>query len=280
MRSSDKNIKTTIQNLTISYDDQGPLKAPAIVFIHGFPFNKSMWDGQVEVLKDRFRTIAYDIRGHGGADPGHGNFSIDLFVHDLLCLLDHLKLEKVVVCGLSMGGYIALNAIQHHPDRFEGLVLADTQCIADTSEVRQKRIMAMHQILEEGVNAYADASLKNLFAADSLVSKWEEVGAIREMIHNTPIEVLCNTLQALANRKETCTRLGDISVPTLIFVGQEDKITPVTAAQYLHANIPGSILSIIPHAGHLPNLENASAFNRALQDFMQRFASPKIVQHH
>jgi 3-oxoadipate enol-lactonase len=178
-----------------------------------------------------------------------------------------------------MGGYIALNAIQHHPDRFEGLILADTQCIADTPEVREKRIQAMSQILEQGVKAYAEATLKNLFAPESFTAREEEVAAIREMILHTPIEVLCNTLHALANRTATCARLGEIAVPTLVMVGKEDKITPVSAAQQLQAGIPGATLAVIPHAGHLPNLENPSAFNQALQDFMQHFAS-RIVEFH
>jgi len=130
-------INITINNLTVSYSDHGPDDAPVIIFIHGFPLNKSMWNIQVEALKENYRVIAYDIRGHGNSDPGIDEFFIELFVIDLLRLMEKLKIEKSILCGLSLGGYIALNAVLKHPDRFDGLILNDTQCIADTPEIKK-----------------------------------------------------------------------------------------------------------------------------------------------
>ena len=121
MRTKGKNIRITVNNLTVSYNDEGPDEAPVIIFIHGFPFNKSMWDMQVEALKDTYRVIAYDIRGHGNSDTGNEDFSIELFVNDLLLLMNTLKLNKTMLCGLSMGGYIALNAIENYPERLTRL---------------------------------------------------------------------------------------------------------------------------------------------------------------
>ena len=114
MRNPGKNIKIIVNNLTVSYNDEGPDDAPVIVFIHGFPLNKSMWDAQVEELENNYRVIAYDIRGHGVSDSGSEDFTIDLFVSDLLGLMEALKIDKTVLCGFSMGGYIALNAIDYN----------------------------------------------------------------------------------------------------------------------------------------------------------------------
>ena len=167
MHRSGNNTSVSINNLTVSYTDHGPEDAPVIILIHGFPFNKSMWDIQVEALKENYRVIAYDIRGHGNSDPGVDDFFIEVFVMDLLRLMEKLRIEKSILCGLSLGGYIALNAILKYPDRFDGLILNDTQCIADTPEIKENRCAAIIRIKEKGVEKYADEIIKNLFAPES-----------------------------------------------------------------------------------------------------------------
>ena len=262
-------INITINNLTVSYSDHGPDDAPVIIFIHGFPLNKSMWNIQVEALKENYRVIAYDIRGHGNSDPGIDEFSIELFVIDLLRLMEKLKIEKSILCGLSLGGYIALNAVLKHPDRFDGLILNDTQCIADTPEIKENRCNAIISIKEKGVQQYADEIIKNLFAPESFTKKKNVIDAVKEMIISTPKQSLCNTLHALAERKETCTQLPEINIPVLIMVGKEDKITPIPAAQQMHEKILNSKLEIIQQAGHLSNLEDPTTFNTHLVKFLE-----------
>ena len=271
MRTKGNDIRMTVNNLTVSYNDEGPDEAQAIIFIHGFPFNKSMWDMQVEALKDTYRVIAYDIRGHGKSDAGNEDFSIELFVNDLLLLMNTLKLNKTMLCGLSMGGYIALNAIENYPERFDALVLSDTQCIADTPEVKEKRMKAIESIRENGVEKYADESIKNLFASESFTTKTEEIKAVREMIVQTSEQSLCNTLLALSMRKETCSKLPAIKVPVLIMVGTEDKVTPPAEARWMHKKIQDSLLVPIEDAGHIANMENPLGFNDTLKKFVHRF---------
>jgi len=265
MRNLGSNIKITVDNLTVNYNDDGPDDAPIIIFIHGFPFNKTAWNKQVTALKDNYRVIAYDVRGHGNSSAGDADFSIDLFAKDLLDLMDALKINKVVLCGLSMGGYIALNAVEKYPDRFDALILSDTNCIADPPETKEKRMKAIESIKEFGVEKYADESIKNLFAPESFLTKKEEIAAVREMIVNTNKETLYKTLRAFYERKETCSRLQDINIPVLIMVGKEDKITPPEAAQMMHEKIEDSVLKIIEHAGHLSNIENPSEFNNQIE---------------
>ena len=264
----ENHIRIGINDVTVSYTYEGKNGAPVIIFIHGFPFNKSMWNKQVGALEDNYRVIAYDIRGHGNTEMGNGNFSIDLFVKDLLGLMDNLKIDKTILCGLSMGGYIALNAIENYPQRFNALILSDTHCIADTAEAKEKRMKAIETIRKSGIEEYANESIKNLFAPESFITRKEEIAAIRKMIVKTSKESLCKTLLALSVRKEACNMLPEIKVPVLIMVGKEDKITPPAAAQLMHQKIKGSSLHIIEHAGHLSNIENPVDFNEHLKKFL------------
>ena len=267
MRYSGNNIKLMVDNMMVNYTDAGPEDAPVIICIHGFPLNMFMWDKQVGVLIDHFRVITYDIRGHGESDAGNEAFSIDLFVSDLISFMNALNLDKVSLCGLSMGGYIALRAIEDHPARFESLVLCDTTCMADSPEAKEKRMKAVESIIQHGVTQYADSSIKNLFTQDSFKAIPEIISSVREMIINTSELSLCSTLLALSSRRETCTKLADIQVPVLILIGSDDAIIPLSSATFMHEKISKSTLQVIDHAGHLSNLENPEEFNRHLKLF-------------
>ena len=270
MRSFGNNISIKIDNLCVSYNDSGTDNAETIIFLHGFPLNKSIWDRQADALKNKYRVIAYDIRGHGNSEAGIDEFFIELFVNDLVQLMNALKIDKAVLCGLSMGGYIALSAIEKYPHRFEALVLSDTQCMADTPEAKEKRLKTIGHIKEKGVENYADESLKMLFAPESFITNKEEIISVKEMIINTSKQSLFNTLIALSERKETCSSLQDIEVPVLIMAGKEDKITPPDVARMMHEKIQNSALNIIEHAGHLANMENPDEFNYQLEHFLDQ----------
>ena len=134
-----------INNVTICYDDYGDSELP-ILFIHGFPFDKSTWEPQMEFLKISHRVIAYDIRGFGKSIAGNEKNSISLFADDLVKFMDALAIKKAIVCGLSMGGYILLNAVNRYPEKFEAIILCDTQCIADSPEAKAKRIHTIEKV--------------------------------------------------------------------------------------------------------------------------------------
>ncbi len=270
MRNSGKHIRITAKNITVSYTDEGPENAPVIIFIHGFPFNKGIWNQQMKALNENFRVIAYDVRGHGNSDSGIDDFSVEMFVKDLISLMDTLEIKKTALCGLSMGGYIALNAIENHPIRFDALILCDTSCKADSPEAKQKRINDIKVIREYGVERFADDNIKNFFAQESYITKKEVVAEVREIMINTTEESIIKTLIALSGRKETCGKLSEIKVPVLILVGEKDKITPPEAAQFMHEKISGSVMFIIKNAGHLSNLENPYQFNEQLKKFLKK----------
>jgi 3-oxoadipate enol-lactonase len=267
----------TVNGHSISYLEAGEGKETSVIFIHGFPFNKRSWEPQIEALHESYHVIAYDVRGHGDSTEGTVEFSIDLFTLDLIGLMDALEINRAVICGLSMGGYIALHAISKYPDRFSALILSDTQCIADSEEGKQKRMAAIENIKAKGVDLYADESIKKLFAPASHTTHPDQVASIHRMITKTSVYTLMQTLLALANRAETCTKLAGINVPCLIMVGAEDPITPPSAAQFMTERIKDAELQIIDHAAHLPNLERANEFNTHLVQFLIRVTDRNVI---
>ncbi|NEW82491.1 MAG: alpha/beta fold hydrolase [Mariniphaga sp.] len=268
--SQGKDINVNLKGVTICCDDFGTGNIP-IIFIHGFPFDKSSWEPQLEFLKHTHRVLAYDIRGFGKSTAGEENMSISLFADDLVELMNVLQIEKAVACGLSMGGYILLNAVSRYPDRFEAIILSDTQCIADSAEVMEKRYKTIDQINADGVTDFANAFVKNVFCPDSLNTKKELVEKIRNIILTTLPITITGTLNALAQRSEMCSSLNEILIPVLILCGEEDTVTPMAQAEFLNLNILNSEFCSIAKAGHLSNLEQPDEFNRYLTPFITKW---------
>jgi pimeloyl-ACP methyl ester carboxylesterase len=256
-----------VNGVSINYDDQGIGHLP-IVFIHGFPFDKSMWNPQVDFFKSKYRTIAYDIRGFGKSSSGKEKVSISLFADDLIKLMDALQINKAIVCGLSMGGYILLNAVNRYPERFKAIILSDTQCIADSTEAKVKRYKTIQQIESDGLNDFAEGFVKNIFCKESIKDKLLLVEEIKKVILSTDILTLTTTLNAIAQRREMCSTLKEIKVPSLILCGKEDTIAPPEKSQFLQCNIANSRLYSIEKAGHMSNLEQPNEFNQHLTNFI------------
>ncbi len=258
-----------LEDVSINYDDIGKGEVP-IIFIHGFPFDKTSWDPQIKFFKEDHRIITYDIRGFGKSTAGKKKFEIALFADDLIMLMDSLNIQKAIVCGLSMGGYIVLNAVTRFPERFSAIILSDTQCIADSVEGKQKRYDTIEKIKSEGIYEFANGFISAVFCEKSKAIKKELVESVRTVILSTSKETIIQTLTALAERSETCSMLGNISVPALVICGKEDKVTPVIQSQSLANNINGSRLKTVEDAGHLSNLENSDEFNSAIFDFISK----------
>lgn len=261
-------MKAALNGIEIYYEDIGNPTALPVVLIHGFPFTHEMWQPQITILENRFRAIAYDIRGHGKSSVGDGQYTIEFFVDDLIGLLNHLKIEKAVLCGLSMGGYVALRAIERNPERILGLILAATQAKADSNEAKLRRSASIKAVKTNGVKAYAEGFVKTAFAAQSFTTKAETVNVIKKLIESNSALGICGALLALATRTDTTEALPSIKVPTLILVGEHDTLTPVSASQEMHDKIPNSEIHVIPNAAHMTNLENHRAFNDHVLNFL------------
>jgi pimeloyl-ACP methyl ester carboxylesterase len=251
----------------MSYDDSGGDGA-AVVLLHGFPFDRSMWREQAEALKDSYRVIAPDLRGHGRTTATGGAATMEEMADDVAALLDELNIGRAVVGGLSMGGYVALAFCREYAGRVAALVLADTRPQPDTEEARRGREKMVQLALGEGMAPIADAMLPKMLAPATLAGNPELVARVREMILNTNPEGAAAALRGMAARRDQTDLLPQLGVPALVLVGAEDSVTPPANAQAMHELMPGSRLVRIEGAGHASNLENAAEFNRALREFL------------
>ncbi|MEP7322155.1 MAG: alpha/beta fold hydrolase [Saprospiraceae bacterium] len=266
------NLHITINDASICYDDCGEGDVP-ILFIHGFPFDRSCWDPQQLFLKNHHRVIQYDVRGFGQSTAGEIPPSIASFADDLILFMDQLNIQKAIVCGVSMGGYILMNAVSRFPDRFKAIILCDTQCIADSPETRVKREESIIQIESGKLSEYANQFINKVFSQDFIKSDASLVSRIESIITSTAAESVTGGLKALMERDEMCTWITLISVPTLIICGEDDILTPPRQAELLNLQIEQSELYLIPKAGHLSNLEQPQQFNARIDQFISRVLS-------
>lgn len=262
-----KELIITANNISVCYNESGTSSVP-LIFIHGFPFDKNMWNPQMKALENIVRVISYDIRGYGKSTTSGEKPAISLFADDLVKFMDMLRIDKAIICGLSMGGYIALDVLYRYRNRFSGIVLCDTQCIADTPETKAKRYDTIKKIEENGLNDFAEAFVKNIFSEVTLSHNTKSVEQIKQTILSTPVETVVSTLKALAERWQMCSTLNEINIPALIICGEEDKVTPVAQSDFLNKNISNSTLHIIGKAGHLSSLEQPEIFNGFLHKFI------------
>lgn len=227
-----------------------------------------MWADQVHALDPHYRVVSYDHRGHGLSPASARPFLFESFVDDLLGLLDHLHLSKVVLCGLSMGGYVALRATERAPEKIHGLILSDTRSEGDTDAARLNRAKDLAVIQREGLTAFAAQLTRRSLAPATVENNLSLVSQVEKMIIGNPVAGVEAALVALATRTDTTASLAKIHVPTLVIVGEHDALTPPAAAQSLQQKTPGAQLITVPKSGHLSNMENPDAFNGALLAFL------------
>ena len=264
-------MRAFLNGINLHYALSGESTAPPVLFVHGFPFSLEMWRGQIDaVAAAGFRAVAYDVRGHGMSDVGDGQYTIESHVDDLFALLDHLKIPKAAIVGLSMGGYITLRAFEREPVRFVAAVLCDTRSEPDTDEGRVKRAASVRAVKKNGSAAFAAEYVKMMFAQETISTNPSAVESIRQVIARTPPLSIAGTLIALAARTDTTASLGRISVPTLVLVGERDTVTPPPSSESMKSKIPGAELHIVPGAAHLSNLDNPAYFNEKLLTFPKR----------
>jgi pimeloyl-ACP methyl ester carboxylesterase len=251
--------------IEIGYDDVG--SGTPVIFVHGFPHNRSLWATQLSALVDRARCIAPDLRGFGQttiAPP----FSMDQYADDLSEFMRALRVERAVVVGLSMGGYVAFAFWRRHRAQVRALVLADTRAGADSSEAQQKRRDMIALTRDRGSEAVADAMINSMIGKSTREKSPEIVDLVYRMLTDAPEDGVVGALEALMNRSDSTSTLPTIDVPTLIIVGDEDSLTPVKESQALHDEIHGSRLQVLAGAGHLSNIERPAAFNHVLSEFL------------
>lgn len=267
-----KSNKIRIGDISIAYHIKKATEKTdrTIIFLHGFPFNKNMWREQLESLEDNITGIAVDIRGLGNSTKGHGFFSIDVFAKDLGAFLRKMEIDKAVLCGVSMGGYIALRAYQLFPEKIDGLILSDTHAKADDNAGKQKRFDAIQAVLNHGRRPYAIGFIANVFSPKSIEEKPEAIELIKSSIRRNSVSSICATLLAMASRTDTTDVLSEIKVPTLLIRGKEDKITPAEPMEEMAKKIKGATYMEFEGCGHLPNMEDPAKFNLHMNKLLQK----------
>ena len=249
----------------IGYDDVGA--GIPVALLHGFPHNRALWAPQMGALVDRARCIAPDLRGFGESSK-HGPFTIDQFADDVALLLRGLGIDRAVIAGISMGGYVAFAMWRRHPSLVRALVLADTRAGADSDEARAKRMELINVARTRGSGAVADLQITGMLGKTTRANRPALIEQVHRMLENASVEGIVGALEAMMARDDSTATLATIDVPTLVVVGQEDVLTPVREAELLHEGIRGSRLEVIEHAGHLSNLERPAAFNHVLSEFL------------
>jgi 3-oxoadipate enol-lactonase len=255
-----------IDNLKIAYTEAG--SGRPVVLIHGYPFNRSLWNEQVEVLSRHHRVIAPDLRGFGESDAAAGTATMNRMAQDVALLLDHLEIARATIAGLSMGGYVALAFYKQFSSRVRALILADTRPQADSEEAKRTRMQQAEQALSDGMASIADAMLPKLLTPETVSKRPDIVKRVRDMMLKTKPEGAAAALRGMAERDDQTPLLAKISVPALILVGAEDAITPVADSEKMNQAIADSRLVVLANAGHVSNLERTEKFNEALLDFL------------
>ncbi len=246
------------------FDDTG--QGDPVVFVHGFPLRRSIWVSQVDALSDRARCVVPDLRGFGeseAVDP----CTMDRYADDVVELLDHLGIARAVVCGLSMGGYVAFALWRRHPSRIRALALLGTRAGADSdaAAIRRRELLAL--AADRGSAGVADAMMPGMLGKSTRERNPGIADGIHALLESAEVPGISGALHAMLGRPDSTPTLGTITVPTVIVVGDEDVLTPVAESERMHAAIPGSRLEVISGAGHLANIERPAAVNHVLGEF-------------
>jgi pimeloyl-ACP methyl ester carboxylesterase len=260
--------KITVNGISLAVHDEG--SGPTILFVHGFPLSHTMWRPQLEAFATDHRVLAPDLRGFGESDVTEGTVTMEQHADDLMALLDELNVnEPIVLCGLSMGGYIAWQFQQQYSERLRALILCDTRAIADTPEGVENRKRLAKMVVENGSAAVASAMLPNLFSPVTSDRQQASIDELRETISATSPQGIAAASLGMAERPDATPLLPNIETPSLLIVGEDDGISTPKEMQTIADAMPNARLEVIPEAGHMSPLENPESVNTAIREFLQ-----------
>jgi len=257
-------MKVKANGISFNCRIEGKRGAPWVVFSNSLATNLTMWDDQAQALGDRFQTLRYDQRGHGGTDAPEGKYSFDLLVADAIGLFDALEIERAHFVGLSMGGMAAVALAERHADRLDRVVPCDCGP-ASTPQSAQQWEERIAVAREKGMEALVEPTVGRWCPPEFLAANRQGADRLREMIRTTPAAGFIGCAWALSNF-DLRPDLSKIDRPTLFICGGKDASLPGTKA--LHAGVAGSSFLEIEGAGHISNVERPEIFTRALKEFL------------
>jgi 3-oxoadipate enol-lactonase len=258
-------MKTKANGININYQIDGPEGAPWLVFSNSLATTIAMWDDQAAALKDKFRVLRYDQRGHGGTDAPAGRYQFDTLLADALGLLDALSIKKAHFAGLSMGGATALGLAERHPERFDRIIVCDTPCQSTPQSTQQwEERIAIAQ--KQGIDVLVEPTIGRWFPADTVAKNPPHIDKVRGMIRGTPLNGFIGCAAALADH-DYASAAASVKCPVLFMVGEKDGTTPA-AMRKLHEKVGGSRFVELPGAGHISNMDRPAEFTRAIREFL------------
>ena len=259
-------MKIKANGIQINYELSGKDGAPVLMLSHSLGSSLVMWNPQMTALATRYRVLRFDTRGHGGSDAPKGAYTLDQLARDAIGLMNALSLDKVHWVGLSMGGMIGQCLALDYTDRLLSLALCDTSAFVpeESQPVWQERI---NTALDKGMKPMLDSTMERWFTAPYINENHPEVDIISRQYLATPVSGFIGCCEAIRHLNYL-ERLSEITIPTLIIVGEEDQGTPVEASEVMHERIPESRLVVLKSAAHLSNIEQSEAFNNALLGFL------------
>ncbi len=254
--------------MKLAYDEIG--SGEPFLLLHGFPLSGKMWSETAEAISSKgYRVILPDLRGFGESRCGDEIVPIENMAKDVAQLLDFLKIEKSIIGGLSMGGYVTFNLLRIFPKKFRALILCDTNYTSEPKENLPARQNLVDEIEKHGTRALVDQMLPMAVSEYTKLNNPDLISALTDEFLACSASSAAAAIRGIASRKDHTATLSKIDVPTILIFGQEDKITNVESAEKMASQIQGAKLSVIPNAGHLSNLENPQVFNSTVLEFLR-----------
>ncbi|MFN8534541.1 MAG: alpha/beta fold hydrolase [Dehalococcoidia bacterium] len=253
--------------IQVAYRVQG--EGNPIVFIHGHGFESSSWQPQLDYFGHSYRAIAYDVRGHGLTEIANEGYRMEELAMDLAALVDLLEIERVVLCGLSMGGMIAMQFAVDFPSRVAGMVLADTALPGPKTPADQV-LTRLRTIYDQGLDKLADGVGERYFGRQFRETKPDFHRWWRERYLQNDLTGITGCTLAMWDRPDITDRLGVFGFPSLVIVGEDDEVTSPEASRRIAETIQGAALVVLPNAAHITNEERPHEFNRVVQEFLDR----------
>jgi len=261
-------MKVQLNDFSMAYEDTG--RGHPILFIHGYPLGRRIFDAQLRGLLGVARVIVPDLRGHGDSSAPASGYSIAQYADDCLALLDSRSVtEPVVLCGLSMGGYVCFDILRRHADRVAGLVLLGSRASADTPEQRAARDADAELVRGEGVAPIVEKMLPRLLTPAGQ-NKPKVVELVRRTMEMTSVAGMVGDLGAMRDRPDSRPDLPRLGKPTIVIHGREDPLIPLSEAEATARAVPGGDLKVIDAAGHLAGVEQPTAVNQAITAFYKK----------
>jgi len=260
-------VKLLLDNGFLVYDRSG--NGTPILFIHGFPLSRKIWNAQQEGLIDIADIISVDLRGFGQSFPYEAPYSMELLADDCIRLLERENIPyPLVICGLSMGGYITLALYRKYPQLFKAMILTSTRAGADSDQGKVNRENTINNVREHGVGYIVDDMLPKLLSNSTLSTRPSLVNTLRNIMLDTSVPGVIGSSEGMKNRADSTSLLSEINFPVLIVHGADDQLIPISEAENMHRQIANSHLEIVPAAGHLLNMEQPDLYNQIIRDFI------------